>query len=159
AAIPLVMGLIFAAGQARPLTTIVVGGGLTGNFYYTAQNGGPQTTFHNWRKALLRANNSLRGKAGNYINRRLLPVPVRDYAGAINDVDQSIQRMPNLSEAYVNRGAALINLNRPREALGELDRAIGMGLPKIHLAYYNRAMAKEQLQDIRGAYADLRKVI
>ena len=84
---------------------------------------------------------------------------MRDFNGAIADVDQSIQRWPQLSEPYVNRGAALINLDRPREALTDLDKAITMGLEKVHLAYYNRGLAKEKLNDARGAYADYRKAL
>ena len=158
AAVPLALGLMFAAGQARAIT-IVLGGGVAVNCYETAENGDPNEAFDICSRALRSPDISLRDKAATYINRSVVRLRVRDYEGAILDVDQSTQRMPSLSEAYVNRGAALINLNRPREAVTELDRAIGMGLPKIHLAYYNRAMAKELLQDIKGAYADLRKVI
>jgi tetratricopeptide (TPR) repeat protein len=78
---------------------------------------------------------------------------------ADNAFIDSVFNFPSLSEAYVNRGAALINLDRPGEAVTALDRAISLGLPKVHLAYYNRAMAKEALNDVRGAYNDLRKVI
>jgi Tfp pilus assembly protein PilF len=34
-----------------------------------------------------------------------------------------------------------------------------MGLDKVHLAYYNRGLAKEKLNDARGAYADYRKAL
>jgi tetratricopeptide (TPR) repeat protein len=64
-----------------------------------------------------------------------------------------------LSEPYVNRGAALINMDRPQEALRDLDTAITRGLEKIHLAYYNRGLAKEKLNNARGAYEDYRKAL
>ena len=92
-------------------------------------------------------------------DRSVIRLRVRDFSGAIADVDQSIQRWPQLSEPYVNRGAALINLERPQEALAELDKAIAMGLEKVHLAYYNRGLAKEKMNDARGAYADYRKAL
>ena len=158
AAAPLAVGLLFAAGQAKAVT-VVLGGGLAVECYATAENGDPNQAFDTCSRALRDPDTSVRDKAATYINRSVIRLRVRDYNGAILDCDQSIQRWPNFSEAYVNRGAALINLDRPNDALKELDHAIGMGLDKLHLAYYNRAMAKEALQDIRGAYNDLRKVV
>jgi tetratricopeptide (TPR) repeat protein len=158
AAAALALGLVFAAGEARAVT-VVLGGGLAVECYATAENGDPNQAFDTCSRALRDPGISLRDKAATYINRSVVRLRVRDYNGAIKDCDQSIQRTPGLSEAYVNRGAALINLERPREALTELDKAIRMGLDKIHLAYYNRAMAKEALNDVRGAYNDLRKVV
>jgi tetratricopeptide (TPR) repeat protein len=158
AAVPLAFGLLFAGQQAKAVT-IVLGGGLGVECYSAAETADPSQAFDICSRALRDPDASVRDRAATYINRSVVRLRVRDYAGALQDCDQSIQRQPNLSEAYVNRGAALINLERPREAVLDLDRAIGMGLDKIHLAYYNRAMAKEAMQDIRGAYADLRKVV
>jgi len=158
AAAPLVLGLFLGSGQANAVT-IVLGGGLAVECYSLAENADPNEAFDICSRALRDPDTSVRDRAATYINRSVIRLRVRDYNGAIGDADQSIQRWPSLSEAYVNRGAALINLNKPNDAVRELDRAIDMGLDKLHLAYYNRAMAKEQLQDIRGAYADLRKVV
>jgi tetratricopeptide (TPR) repeat protein len=155
---PLAAGLLFAAGQAQAIT-IVLGGGLAAECYSTAENADPNEAFETCSRALRDPDASVRDRAATYINRSVVRLRVRDYAGAISDADQAIQRWPSLSEAYVNRGAALINLNRPRDALRELDQAIDRGLDKLHLAYYNRAMAKEMVQDVRGAYGDLRKVV
>ena len=41
----------------------------------------------------------------------------------------------------------------------ELDKAINMGLEKLHLAHYNRGLAKEKMNDARGAYADYRRAL
>jgi tetratricopeptide (TPR) repeat protein len=155
---PLALGLVFAAGQANAVT-VVLGGGLSVECYHTAENGDPNEAFEVCSRALRDPNMTVRDRAATYINRSVIRLRVRDYSGAVTDADQAITRWPSLSEAYVNRGAALINLNRPRDAMKELDQAIGMGMDKMHLAYYNRAMAKEMMQDVRGAYGDLRKVM
>jgi tetratricopeptide (TPR) repeat protein len=157
-AAPAALGLYFVTGPAHAVT-IVLGGGLAVECYATAETADPNEAFDTCSRALRDPDTSVRDRAATYINRSVVRLRVRDYNGAIADCDQSIQRWPQLSEAYVNRGAAFINLNRPRDAVRELNRAIDMGLDKLHLAYYNRAMAREQLQDVRGAYADLRKVI
>ena len=51
-------------------------------------------------------------------------------------------------------GAALLALERPQEAETAIERGLQLGLGRIHLAYYDRAIAKERLGDIRGAYFD-----
>ena len=157
----LALGAVGLAASASPsqAVTIVIGGGLATECYATAEFGDAFTAYDICTRALSNQALSVRDRAATYVNRSVIRLRVRDFAGAINDVDQSIQRWPQLSEPYVNRGAALINLERPREALTELDRAISMGLEKVHLAYYNRGLAKEKLNDARGAYADYRKAL
>ena len=73
--------------------------------------------------------------------------------------DLGLTRAPTIGEAYVNRGAALLNLDRPQEALTDLNKAITLGLDKVHLAYYNRGLTKEKLNDARGAYEDYKKAL
>jgi tetratricopeptide (TPR) repeat protein len=74
----------------------------------------------------------------------------RDYAGAIEDYDQSIILNPNDAEAYKNRGNAQrecgITLRAPLlrrnliEALENYDRAIQLN-PNDADTYYNRGLA------------------
>ena len=115
--------------------------------YSTAENGDVNRAFDVCTRALSNPDMSVRDRAATYVNRSVVRMRVRDYNGAIADCDQSIQRWPDLSEPHVNRGAALINLERPRDALTELDLAINRGLDKVHLAYYNRGLAKEMIND------------
>ena len=64
---------------------------------------------------------------------------------------------PGLGESYANRGAALVAEGRWREAVTEIDRALTMTLREPWKAYFNRAIAREGLSDIPGAYADFSK--
>jgi tetratricopeptide (TPR) repeat protein len=59
-----------------------------------------------------------------------------------------------MGEAHVNRGAALLNLMRPEQALEAIDLGIEIGSGRLHLVYYNRAAARFLLGDIRGSYED-----
>ena len=61
-----------------------------------------------------------------------------------------------MGEAHVNRGAALLNLMRPDQALDAINLGIETGTKRLHLVYYNRASAKFLLGDITGAYYDYR---
>src|SRR5688572_16105122 len=150
---------VAATTSQSQAVTIVIGGGLATECYATAEYGDAFTAFDICTRALSNQALSVRDRAATYVNRSVIRLRVRDFSGAIADVDQSIQRWPQLSEPYVNRGAALINLDRPQEALVELDKAINMGLEKLHLAHYNRGLAKEKMNDARGAYADYRRAL
>jgi tetratricopeptide (TPR) repeat protein len=152
------LGLIATAGEARAVV-IVVGGGAGSQCYATAEYGDPFKAFDICSRALADREMSVRDRAATYVNRSVVRLRVHDYDGAVGDSNLSIARMPNLSEAYVNRGAALLNLNKPQDALTDLNKAIQLGLDKVHLAYYNRGLTKEKLNDPRGAYADYKKAL
>ncbi len=138
---------------------LVVGGGAGAQCYATAEFGDPFDAFDICTKALADQNMSVRDRAATYINRSVIRLRVHDYSGAITDCDLSIARYPSLGEAWVNRGAALINLDKPQEAVEALNKAIKLGLDKVHLAYYNRGLAKEKLNDTKGAYEDYKKAL
>jgi tetratricopeptide (TPR) repeat protein len=150
------LGLFLSVGQSQAVT-VVLGGGLAQECYATAEFGDPFRAFDACTRALSVKELSVRDRAATFVNRSVIRLRVRDWSGALADCDQSLARWPDLVEPHVNRGAALINLDRPQDAMKELDQAITMGLEKVHLAYYNRGLAKEKLNDARGAYQDYRK--
>ena len=152
------LGLIAAANEAKAVV-LVVGGGAGAQCYATAEFGDPFKAFDICTRALSDQEMSVRDRAATYINRSVVRLRVHDWSGALGDVDLSLARVSNLGEAYVNRGAALLNLGRPQEALTDLNKAITIGLDKVHLAYYNRGLVKEKMNDTRGAYADYRKAL
>jgi tetratricopeptide (TPR) repeat protein len=152
------LGLVTMAGEAKAVV-LVLGGGAGSKCYATAEFGDPFQAFDICTRALSDAEMTVRDRAATYINRSVVRLRVHDWTGALADTDLSIARVSNLGEAYVNRGAALLNLNRPQEALNDLNKAITIGLDKVHLAYYNRGLAKEKLNDPRGAFADYKKAL
>lgn len=98
---------------------------------------------------------SLRDKAGTYVNRAVIRLRAGDNTGALADADQAI-RMMDMGEAHVNRGAALINMMRPADALQAINTGIEKGTGKMHLVLFNRASAKFLTGDVRGSYYDYR---
>jgi len=152
------VGAVCTATAANAVV-LVVGGGAGAQCYATAEYGDPFKAFDICSRALSDQEMSVRDRAATYINRSVVRLRVHDWSGALGDTDLAITRVSNIGEAYVNRGAALINLNRTKEALTDLDKAITIGLDKVHLAYYNRGLAKEKMNDTRGAYADYRKAL
>ncbi len=152
------LGLVASAGEANAVV-LVVGGGAGSQCYATAEYGDPFKAFDICTRALSDQEMSVRDRAATYINRSVVRLRVHDWGGALGDTDLALARVSTIGEAYVNRGAALLNLGRTQDALTDLNKAITIGLDKVHLAYYNRGLVKEKMNDTRGAYADYRKAL
>lgn len=95
--------------------------------------------------------------AATHVNRGVLYLVQRLYGQARNDFDQAAAIEPGLGEAYVNRGAALLGLGHPAEAVADIDRGLAFSPEQPEKAYFNRAVAKERLNDLKGAYLDYLK--
>ena len=78
---------------------------------------------------------------------------------AVADAEQAIALDRNQPVAHLNLGAGLVGLKRYSNAISSLDMAISLGVRPLHLAYFDRALAKEALHDIRGAYWDYKKAL
>ncbi len=94
------------------------------------------------------------------VNRADIRLMMQDYARTVVDAAASIEIERQSPVAYLNLGAGLVGLRRYREALTALEKAIELGIAdRSYLAYYNRAIAREQLGDTSGAYYDYKKVL
>jgi tetratricopeptide (TPR) repeat protein len=102
---------------------------------------------------------STRDRAGTYVNRGVLKLRRADFGAAIADFDVAAQTQPDLGEAYVNRGAALLGEHKFAEGLSDINKAITLGVEEPAKAYYNRAVAYEGLDDAKAAYFDYQKAI
>jgi tetratricopeptide (TPR) repeat protein len=98
--------------------------------------------------------------AATYNNRGVVRLGMLDEAPyAIDDFNAALKADPEMAESYVNRGAYLLREQRYGDALAELNRGIELGPTQPWRAYYNRAVAREHLNDVRGAYEDYNKAI
>jgi len=100
---------------------------------------------------------SQRDTAATLVNRGVIRLQRRDAPAALADFDRAIQVRPSLGEAHVNRGAALILRGDFAGAVVAIDRGLELGAADPHEAYFNRAIAWEQLDNLPQAYADYRK--
>jgi len=97
-------------------------------------------------------------RAGLLANRSYIRLRMADYPGTVADAEASLSLAPDLAAANLNRGAGLIGMGRYQDALPPLEKAVASSNgDKLKLAYYNRAIAREHLGDIRGAYFDYKK--
>jgi tetratricopeptide (TPR) repeat protein len=100
-----------------------------------------------------------RDRAATVVNRGVIYLLRKDARRALQDFDLAISWRPELGEAYVNRGAALILQGDYQGAITSISRGIELGAEDPHEAYFNRAIAHEKLDDMRAAYADYRRAI
>lgn len=98
---------------------------------------------------------SLTDRAATHNNRGVVLLTMLESAPvAAEDFNQAARLAPKLGESYVNQGTVLMLENRHAEAKAKFDQSIELGLSEPWKAYFNRALAREALDDVAGAYAD-----
>jgi tetratricopeptide (TPR) repeat protein len=93
-------------------------------------------------------------KAAALSNRSVLYFKSANYNAAIEDSTAALKLDDTLTEAMVNRGASYMKLHRPRDAEANFSRALTKNPAHAEKIYFNRAMAREDMGDLNGAYAD-----
>ena len=95
-----------------------------------------------------------KNRAGTLVNRGVLRMNRRDYVAALADFEAALAVTPQSGEALFNRGSVRIAQGRFAEGVADIDQSLALGLNQPEKAFYNRAIAREELADTRGAYRD-----
>ncbi|HEX2761769.1 MAG TPA: tetratricopeptide repeat protein [Rhizomicrobium sp.] len=98
-----------------------------------------------------------RDRTATLVNRGIILAAAGDVPAALDDYNAALERDPSLTNAYINRGSALLRAGRYTEARADFDRAITMGTNQPTLAYFNRGIANEKLGALTAAYRDYKK--
>jgi Tfp pilus assembly protein PilF len=98
-------------------------------------------------------------RAGTLVNRGVMKLRRKDFGGARSDFDSALQAKPDLGEAFLNRGAALLGARQFADSLSDLNRAIELGVQEPEKAFYNRGLAYEKLGQRQAAFSDYSKAI
>ncbi len=94
-----------------------------------------------------------------YANRGVVKGKKGDIEGAIADFNKAIDlKSEDEAAIYSNIGKAKMLQGKIKEALKNYDYSIQLN-PKQYTAYLNRALAKQKVQDFKGAEADFTKCI
>lgn len=93
-------------------------------------------------------------RGGAMVNRGVIRLRRSEWTEAQKDFDAAIELIPDVGEAWFNRGAAYIGERRYKDAVANFDQAISLGLKEPAKAYYYRGVAREYLDDAQGAYLD-----
>jgi tetratricopeptide (TPR) repeat protein len=116
----------------------------------------PQDAVRTCNEAILSTDTAGDDLAGVHVNRGVLLVTMLQSEDAKRDFEQALAINPDLAEALANRGAIRVAEGRSAEGVADLDRAIALGSERPERAYYSRAIGREDLGDLRGAYQDYR---
>ena len=95
--------------------------------------------------------------AGTYNNRGVLHFIDKQFNEAISDFEKARSIDPEIAEVHVNHGAAMVALKRWAEGLASLNKGIAMDPLEAEKAFYNRAIAQEELGHVKEAYYDYLK--
>lgn len=93
-------------------------------------------------------------RAAAFSNRSLLHFERANYNAAIEDSTAALTLDRSLVEALVNRGASYLKLHQASQAEANFSRALTLAPAYAAKIHFNRAMAREDMGDRNGAYAD-----
>jgi len=154
-AVAALFALIVSIPTAASAATMVLGGGQAHDCYLEADRGRASDFGLGVCTSALEGDPlSLSDRAATFVNRGVIYLQRRDGRNALADLDSALRIAPALAEAYVNRGAALVLLDRVEEAEATLTKGISLNPKEPQEAYFNRAIAREIRGDLKGAYQD-----
>ena len=90
-------------------------------------------------------------------NRGVMHLARAEYAATIADSSAALQVDGRIAEALVNRGVALMLQGRLNDAVADISKGLDLAPAHAERAYFNRAMAREDMGDVKGAYLDYRE--
>jgi tetratricopeptide (TPR) repeat protein len=95
-----------------------------------------------------------RGRAEALNNRSVLHYVRGEYGAALADSTAALKLDDQMAEAIVNRGSIFLVEHRANDAVANFNRALQFHPAHPEKVYFNRAMAREDMGDLNGAYAD-----
>jgi tetratricopeptide (TPR) repeat protein len=95
--------------------------------------------------------------AAAYVNRGVIHLALQQYDAALADSDAALRVNSNIPQAHINRGIALNAEKRNTEAGQAFTDALALNPAHAEIVYFDRAMAREDSGDMKGAYLDYRK--
>jgi len=108
-------------------------------------------------QAIERARGTRDELAAAYINRSVIHLARLEYDAALADSDAAIRIKSSLPQAHINRGIALSAEKRNKEAGQAFTDALALDPSHPEIVYFDRALAREDDGDAKGAYLDYRK--
>lgn len=100
---------------------------------------------------------SVEDRVATHVNRGIVRATRGDTKGAQTDYDAAIALDPDEAEAWLNKGLLFLRGGRVAASVPLFDAAVIKRTGEPHMAHYGRAVAHEQLGDLRAAYADFRR--
>lgn len=92
-----------------------------------------------------------------HVNRGILLMLRNDYNRASSDFAMAMDMNPNRSEPYMNMAILQLRNGKSAEAVPLFSKAIELGTEMPEVAYYGRALAQEDVGNVKAAYTDLQQ--
>jgi tetratricopeptide (TPR) repeat protein len=94
-----------------------------------------------------------------YVNRGIVKMHRGEFSGAQSDFDRAVALNLKRGEPWLNMGVLKIKQGDSRAAIPLFGKALELGTDSPEVAYYGRAMAFEDVGDLKSAYFDLRRAV
>ena len=152
------VGAFLVAAAAEAAVT-VIGSGLARMCYeHSESSGTSMQSISDCDRALKEEVLSSRDRGATFVNRGILHMRARRIDAALADYDSAIKVKPDLAEAYINKGIALVHARgRDSEAVSVITHGLQLNPIRPEVAYYTRGVANEMLGNTRAAYDDYRQ--
>lgn len=143
---------------------VVMGSGDAQACYQFARDGNPGSSEAlRTCRAALELDLLGKDKAATHINTGILYMRHGEYDKSRDHYESAISLSPNVPEAYINYGAALIYMYETDAAIEALTKAISLDqtetVNKLPEALFNRSIAYDRNQNYKAAYLDLRHAL
>ncbi len=97
-------------------------------------------------------------RAATLVNRGILRVLQNDNEGALADYAAGLALVPDLADAYVNRGMVYVRVSgKEAMAIEEINKGLRIGSRDESVALFGRALAYEALGRVSDAYQDYKR--
>ncbi len=110
-------------------------------------------------RALEYENLTRNDQARTYINRGIVQTALEKYQDALADYNAASNLVPDMPEAFISRGNLWFLAEKYQRAVSEYTQAMQMDFSRMHIAYYNRGLANENLGKREEAMADYREAL
>jgi tetratricopeptide (TPR) repeat protein len=148
--------LFLMAATAVDASATTIGGSYARGCFEAATNARPlKDGMRLCNSALIDEALALEHRAATLVNRGIVQMQARKLDAAIADFDEAIRLRPETAEAYINKAIALQRMGgRDDEAVALLSEGLARNPLRPEVAYYQRAVANEELGRVRAAYED-----
>lgn len=148
---------VIAASPAGAVT-MYVGGGPSRACYDAARDQrGDSRALQTCNDSLNHEMLSASGRAATLVNRGIVYLHRGEVDNAMADFETAIALDPDMAEGYTNRGLVLLRQEDYQGAVQAITRGLELNPVEPEKAYYNRAVANEELRNVRAAYQDYRR--
>ena len=98
-------------------------------------------------------------RAYTHVNRSINHNLLGNFDDALADIEAAFDLVPELPEAYLSRGNTYYLQHHHADAIAEYTTALELEVSDAHKAYFNRALAYEELKEYEKAYRDFKSAL